>query len=153
MYIKAAKGKPVTSWHRYTFILRRRTLGCFLGIVYRFSWCTLCTQRASRARASKAQPTTTSLVRDAACVTHTHGRNATPCHATPRHATPADPYVRSLFKLVSSSASFRPDFRVCSGRRVTGFERVTFRENSVARKRSVRTYKVSREEQIDKSWI
>lgn len=45
-----------------------------------------------------------------------------------RNATPADPHAWSLFKLVSSSTSFRPDFRLCSGRRVTGFDRVIFRE-------------------------
>lgn len=75
--------------------------------------------------ASKARPTTSPLMRDGSL------RNA---HAR-RNATPADPHAWSLFKLVSSSASFRLDFRLCSGRRVTGFERVIFRETA-ARERS-----------------
>ena len=69
--------------------------------------------------ASKARPTMP-LMRDAS-LRNVHAR---------RNATPADPHAWSLFKLVSSLASFRPDFRLCSGRRVTGFERVIFRETA-----------------------
>lgn len=83
------------------------------------------TARVSSARLAKPDQRRRPLMRDAACVTHTHAANA----------TPADPHARSLFKLVSSSASFRPDFRLYSGRRVTGSVRVTFREIA-ARERS-----------------